>query len=176
MQRTAMFSTPSARVRCAGFALGTGVAGIGGTDNVLAGAVAVVEDRLRLAVAVGVEQRADVGEAVPLGRILQVHDGEVVVHHVGEVGIVSGEGVIEVGLVAAHGRAQQRRMAARVEHVAARVVERQAEAEAQSLAHLGDALSHFGGRDQVHAAELIVGAEVAPVRPVRPALPTSSHQ
>ena len=46
------------------------VAVIHRADNVLAAAVAVIKDDLGLAVAVGVEELPDMGEAVPLGRVL----------------------------------------------------------------------------------------------------------
>ena len=52
------------------------------------GAVAVVVDRLGLAIAVGIEQLADMGEAVPLGRVLAVQDDEIVADDVGAVGLV----------------------------------------------------------------------------------------
>ena len=47
-------------------------------DHVLAGLKAVVVDRLGPAVGVGVEELPDMGEAVPLRRVLQMHDDEVV--------------------------------------------------------------------------------------------------
>src|SRR6266487_3160454 len=62
-------------------------------------------------------------------------------------------------------------MAARVERIAARIVERQAETEAQALAHLGDALLDLFGRQQVEPAELVVRAEIAPGRALGPLLP-----
>ena len=51
-------------------------------DDVLAGAIAVVEHDLGLAVAIRVEQLPDMGEAVPLGRVLQRHLYDVVTDHV----------------------------------------------------------------------------------------------
>ena len=59
-----------------------------GPDQSSPGAVAVVVDRLGLAVAVGIEQLADMGEAVPLGRVLGVQDDEVVADDVGRIGLV----------------------------------------------------------------------------------------
>jgi hypothetical protein len=44
-----------------------GVAAFGGADHVLAAAPAVVEDRFGHAIAVGVEERADMGKGIPLG-------------------------------------------------------------------------------------------------------------
>ena len=46
------------------------IAVINRADDVLAGAIAVVEDDLGLAVAVRIEQLPDMSKAVPLGRIL----------------------------------------------------------------------------------------------------------
>jgi hypothetical protein len=51
-----------------------------------AAAVAVVEGRLGLAASVGIEQCADVGQRVPLRRILQMHDDDVVVDDVDHAG------------------------------------------------------------------------------------------
>ena len=53
--------------------------------------------------------------------------------------------------VGAAGRGDLRRVAARVQDVAARQVQRQAEAEGQALPHLGDALAHLLGGEQVQA-------------------------
>ncbi|CFV98299.1 Uncharacterised protein [Bordetella pertussis] len=54
----------------AGIAAATGVVGVGRPDDVDAGAVAVVIAQLGAAVAVGVEQRADVGQRIPLRGVL----------------------------------------------------------------------------------------------------------
>src|ERR1051326_3776834 len=62
-------------------------------------------------------------------------------------------------------------MAARIEQAAAGIIERQAETEAQALAHLGDALLDLLGGEQVEAAELIVRPEIAPGRTLGTALP-----
>ena len=69
-----------------------------------------------------------------------------------------------------------RRVAPRVEHVAARVVERQRQAERAALLHLGHALQHLLARHVVHAPARIVGAELAPVRPRGPLLPALCHR
>jgi hypothetical protein len=61
-------------------------------------------------------------------------------------------------------------MAARVEEIAAGIVERQAETEGQSLADLGDALSDLFRCQEVQAAELVVGAEIAPVGTLGPVI------
>ena len=109
-------------------------------DDVLAGAEAVVEDDLGLAVAVGVEQLADMGEAVPLRRVLQGHLDDVVADHVDQLRVLAGERVGDVGHAVALVGDQARRVAARVDHGAAGIVERQAEAEGLAFLHLGDAL------------------------------------
>jgi hypothetical protein len=84
-----------------------GVGRVGGREDVAAGAVAVVVDRFGDTVAVGVEQLADVGEAVPLRRVLQVHHHQVVADHVGVQRVVGDEPVVHVRLAVAHGRTKQ---------------------------------------------------------------------
>ena len=54
---------------------------------------------------------------------------------------------------------------------AARIIERQAEREHQSLAHLAHGGEAARGREQVHAPALIVRAELAPVGTFRSMLP-----
>ena len=126
---------------------GAGVLGVGRARHVGVAAVAVVERGLRRAVAVGIEQRAGVGEAVPLRGILQVQDGEVVVHDIGHARHLPLHPEQPVGRIAAQRGADHRRVPARVQHVAARIVERQREAERAPLPHLGDALPDLlGGR------------------------------
>ena len=141
-------------------------------DDIDARAIAVVVDRLRHPVAVGVEQLADVREAVPLRGVLRVEDDRVVADDVGGVRIVHREAVVEVRAPVPHRRAQHGRVATRVEHVAAGIVERQAQAERQPLAHLGDALAHLLRGDQVETTELVVGPELAPVRSLRAPRPS----
>src|SRR5262245_56863494 len=62
-------------------------------------------------------------------------------------------------------------MAPRIERVAAGIVERQAQAEGQAFAHLGNALLDLLGREQIEPAELVVGAEIPPCRSFGPLLP-----
>jgi hypothetical protein len=140
-------------------------------DHVLVGAKAVVVDRLRPAVPVDIEELPDMGEAVPLGRVLQVQDDEVVADHVGRVGDLLAEAEVEVRPRAPERRADHRRVAARVQDIAAGTFERQRQAEGQPLAHLGHALAHLLRREEVEAAELVVRAEIAPGRSMRSALP-----
>ena len=113
-----------------------------GPTTSCAGAIAVVVDRLRHAVAVGVEHLADMGQAVPLRRVLQVQDRHVVADDVGAIGVRRPNSrIVHVRPAVAQRRPQHRRMAARVEHVAAGIVERQAQAEGQAFVDLGDALA-----------------------------------
>ena len=126
------------------------------------GAKAVVVDRLGQAVAIGVEVRAYVGQAVPLRGVLQVEDGQVVADDVGAALHQVGEPKVEVDAPLPQRGPQHRRVAVGVEHVAARVVERQAQAERAAVAHLGHALAHLLGRQQVETAKLVVGPEIAP--------------
>ena len=150
-----------------------------GPDQVGAGPVAVVVDGLLDAVAVGVELGADVGERVPLGRVLQRERDDVVgpdvdVLRVAEVRHLAHVDVVEDVRRAVHvlGGGEARGMAALVQGGAAGEVEREAEAERASLLHLGHALQHLLGRHQVDAAELVVVAEVAPGRAIRTLRPS----
>ena len=111
-------------------------ASVVGPDEVDAGAVAVVVDRLGDAVAVGVELGADVRERVPLRRVLQPERHLVVGPDVEKLSspfahLAHGDVVEDLG-VALHvlGRREARRVAPLVQRGAARVVERQAQAEA----------------------------------------------
>ena len=140
-------------------------------DDVLAGAVAVVEDDLGLAVAIGVEQLPDMGEAVPLRRILQRHLDDVVADHVENCGSSRAERVGDVGHAVALVGDEPRRVAARVDDGAAGIVERQLQAEGPALLDLGDAFETLSGGQQVEPAELIVRAPIAPGRAGRAALP-----
>src|SRR3546814_12961945 len=83
---------------------------------------------------------------------------------------------VEADLALADHGLELRRMAARVELGAARQVERQAEAEADALPHLGDALQHLLPRQQDEPSELVVRPEIAPGRPLGPVLPPPLHR
>ena len=83
--------------------------------------------------------------------------------------------VVVVPLAAALCGHQLRRVAPRVELVAAGTVERQAEAEDDALAGLGQAPPHLLRRQQVQPPALIIGPELAPVRSVR-SLPPAHRQ
>ena len=59
-----------------------------------------------------------------------------------------------------------------MEDIAAGIVEGQREAERAAFADFGDALKHLLGRDQVEPPNLVIGAELAPVRLIRPVAPS----
>ncbi len=110
-----------------------------GADEVDPGAVAVVVDGLFDTVPVGVELGADVGQRVPLGRVLQRQGHDVVSPDVDVLGVapvlhLAHADVVEGGRLALHvlGRGDHRRVTALVQCGPARIVERQAEAEADA--------------------------------------------
>jgi hypothetical protein len=98
---------------------------LGGADGVDPGAPAVVVDRLRDAVLVGVETGAGVAEGVPLRGVLGVQHHQVVAHHVAGPGHGDGHVAVEVDRSRPQRGAQDRREPVRVEDVAARPVQRQ---------------------------------------------------
>ena len=155
---------------------------VGRPDEVGAGAVAVVVDGLLDAVAVGVELGADVGERVPLRRVLQREGDDVVGPHVDVLRVAEVRHLAHVDVVEDVRRcrpcprsARHRRVAPLVQGGAAGEVERQAEAEADAGLDLAHALEHLLGGEQVDAAELVVVAPVAPGRAVRALLPPLRH-
>ena len=102
-----------------------GLLDLGGADGVDPGAPAVVVDRLRDAVLVGVETGAGVAEGVPLRGVLGVQHHQVVAHHVAGPGYGDGHVAVEVDRSRPQRGAQDRREPVRVEDVAARPVQRQ---------------------------------------------------
>ncbi len=120
-------------------------------DQVDAGPVAVVVDRLLDPVTVGVELGADVGQRVPLRRVLQREGHDIVcphidktrapLFHLAHVDVVEGAGVARHVL----GRRQDRWVAALVQSCAARVIERQAQTETDAGLDLPHALEDFSG-------------------------------
>ena len=150
------------------------------TDQVDAGPVAVVVDRLLDPVAVGVELGADVRQRIPLRRVLQRERDDVVgpdVHvlRVAPVRHLAHPDVVEDARLAVHvlGRRDGGRVAPLVQRRAAGIVERQAQAEAAALGDLAYALEHLLRREQVDPAQLVVIAPIAPGgagRALRPAL------
>jgi hypothetical protein len=107
-------------------------------------------------------------EGVPLRGVLEPQRHRVVGPHVDEAVValahVAHEDVEERLRVALHvfGRRQARREATLVQRDAAGIVERQAEAEADPVLDLAHPLEDLLGSDEVHPAELVVVAEVAP--------------
>ena len=139
------------------------------SDEVDAGAVPVVVDGLLDPVAIGVELRADVGERIPLRRVLQREGHDVVGPHVDVTGVpvvphLAHVDVVEGAGISLHvlGRRENRRVAPLVQGGATRVVERQAQAEADSGLDLAHALKDLLGSEQIDAAELVVLSPVAP--------------
>ena len=132
-------------------------------DYIGACAKAVVVHRLGYAIAIGVEHRAHMRQAVPLGAVLQMHDHQVVAHHIGADRVVAPQLVVHVGLALAHRRAQHGRLSPGVEHITPRKIQRQAQVEGLPGVHLVYALQHFFGRQEVHAPALVIGAKVAPI-------------
>ena len=149
----------------------TGVVRVGRTGDFLAAAEAVIKHRLRLAVAIRIEQLAHVRQAIPLRRVLQVQDHGIVIDDIGRLRVVPLHDVDHVRPSVAQRRPQDRRMAARVEQVAAGVIQRQAQAEHLAFLDLGDALFHFLRRQQVQSSELVIRPEVAPGRTLGPVFP-----
>src|SRR5204862_37225 len=127
--------------------------------DVFPGAKAVIEDDLRLAVAVGIETAADVRKGVPLRRVLQRHQHDVVADDVGQVRAVLGERVAEVlpALVlagVAYGRRDARRVTPRVECGAAGIVEGERQAEGKGLLQPAGALQQLLTPPPAHAASV----------------------
>ena len=152
------------------------------SDEVDAGAIPVVEDRLLDPVAVGVELGTGVGERVPLRRVLQKERHLVVGPHVDVARVppflhLTLVNVVEDVGVALHvlGRREDGRVPALVQGGATGVVERQAQTEADAGFDLTRALEHLLGREQIDAAELVVLAPVSPRRAVRALLPSLRH-
>ena len=143
---------------------GAAIAVIDRADNVLAGAIAVIEDDLRLAVAVGVEELTDMGKAVPLGRILQRHLDHIVADDVDELRVLARQRVSDIGHALAFVGDKPRRVAARIDDRSAGVIERQRQTKGLALSDLGDALLDLFGGQQIEPAELIVRSPIAPGR------------
>ena len=151
-------------------------------DEVDAGAVAVVVDGLLDAVAVGVELGADVGERVPLRRVLQRERDHVVGPHVdvlrvAEVRHLAHVDVVEGGGVALHvlgGREHAAGGGAGSATVPPGKSSGRLRQKLMPASHLAHALEDLLGREQVDAPELVVVAPVAPRRAVRALLPTAS--
>ena len=73
--------------------------------------IAVVVDRLGQSVAIGIEHLARMRKAVPLGRILQVHDHQVIADNVGLVRVVIHQTIIHIRTIISNSRTNYRWMA-----------------------------------------------------------------
>ena len=151
-------------------------------DEVDPGPVAVVVDALLDPVAVGVELGPDVGEGVPLGRVLQGEGDHVVGPDVDVLGIAEVRHLAHVDVVegvgdALHvlGRRHAGRRSPLVQGRPAREVEGQAQAEADPGFDLAHPLEDLLGGEQVDASELVVVPPVPPRRTVRALLPPLGH-
>src|SRR5437667_404716 len=78
--------------------------------------------------------------------------------------ILARERIGHVGLAVAQRRREHRRIAPRIEDVAAGVIERHREAEGAAFRHLGDTLLDLLRGHQIEPPKLVVGAEIAPGR------------
>ena len=74
-----------------------GVASLSRADHVFSRAKAVVINGLWHAVGIHIKQLANVRQAVPLGRILQVHHDQVVTDNVGVQDVVAEQPIVHVG-------------------------------------------------------------------------------
>jgi len=97
---------------------------------------------------------------------LQRQQHQVVADHVGLHRVVLAHLVGEILPAVALRGGDARRMAPRVERVAARIVERQRQHEGEALLHLAHALQHLLGRHPVHATALVVLADIGDDLPV----------
>ncbi len=129
------------RERAARWAAGVGRGiGIGPAEHVHARGVAVVVHAARLAVALDVEHRAHVAQAVPLRGVLHGQRDLVVGQHVHGLGLHLRHLEVQVGRPLAEGGLERGRVAARIQHVAAGQVQRQRQAEHLARPHLAHRL------------------------------------
>ena len=106
---------------------------------------------------------ADMGEAVPLRRILRAQGDAVVTADIAMLAAFLAKAVVEVALALTLYGMQLRWEAMRRQDPSSGIVERKAEAERNAMLHFGDGGAHGRRRDEVQAAQLVVRAEVAPV-------------
>ena len=145
------------------------------SDNVLAAPEAVVEADFRDAVAVRVEHLPHVAEGVPLRGILQRHTHPVVASDIDMARIVQLERVVVARrAVGSLRRLKHRRVAARIEDVAAGIVERQGEAIDFAQTDFLARGKHPLRRQQVQPPQLVVRPPIAPGGPFRTPRPARS--
>ena len=140
---------------------------LGRADQMFVGAIAVVIDLFGHAIAVGIEQAAVVGQRIPLRRILRMEHDVIVA---GDLAAAIPHVVVLADMLVAG--AEQAGWRAEGHHLAAGVIQRQAEAEGDAFADLAHAGKAAFGGEPVHPADLVVGPEIAPVRAIRPVYPT----
>ncbi len=167
-ERVGVAVVMSARMR--GEIVGLGI--VHRSDDLGVGPEAVVVDAFGHTVAVGIEQRADMGQRIPLRRILQGQQHLVVAEHVERIGVDLGQREIDVGNVVAIGGPKHRRMPAHVQRIAARQIEWQRQAERAAAANLLRGGADLVRGDQIQTAELVVRAEIAPVGAFRSLFPS----
>src|ERR1700733_517534 len=146
-------------------------------ENIDAAAIAIVVDELLLAVLVGVERLADMTERIPLRGILRVEGHRIVTRKISPaLVLVAHRKVDEVVTTGARRDCPFRRKPLRNEKIAAREIEWQAQTESDALPHLLGGFAPTFGRNEVEAPDLIVVAEISPVRVFRTNLPTLDHK
>jgi hypothetical protein len=96
--------------------------------------------------------------------MLSVKHGDVIADHIGELRIMSLKLVVDVRVAVSTSGLKHRRVPPRVEEIARWDIKREAEAEAQPVAHFGDTLSHLLRGQEIETPALVVRTEVAPVR------------
>src|ERR1700757_720091 len=74
----------------------------GRTNDIAAGAIAIVEHVFAFAITIDVEHLTDMSKRVPLRRVLQRQDHLIVAYDVGGGGIVAAKRIIHVWLFATH--------------------------------------------------------------------------
>ena len=136
---------------------------------------AVVRHLLRHTVAVGIKMRALVREAIPMRRILRIQKYRLVGTDIGKTRIGLAHVEVEINLALADHRMKLRRLAERVEHAAAGLVERMRQAEHFANLDFLQCRKPARRRQQVQPSALIVIAELAPVRTFGTLLPPSRH-
>ena len=150
------------RVRAVGAGLGfVSVQIIDRPANMAMRAVAVIIGHF-LRAAARIIFIAHMAQRIPLGGILQGQRDAIIADDFLHARDHAAIGVVHHRIVAAHRKALFGRKAARVQ-LHTRAIEREREAEGNPLAHFLRGLAAVFGGDQVEAANLVIGAEVAPV-------------
>ena len=138
-------------------------------------APAVVRHRFFNTIAVGIEHRALVREAVPVRGVLHVEHDCFVGADVVKPRIDFRRRQIEIRFFASKHRMKHRRFAIRIQHRAARFIQRMRQREHLPGLHLLQRRKPALGSDVVHAPVLIVVAEFAPVGAFGAVFPSFVH-